>query len=63
MVETANKYFGCPVCGMMIKFRYNADTGLYVSKCPYCGNLLEIEKNEYEDDSKDIDEIYFKPDF
>ena len=59
MVGTDNKYFCCPVCGMMMKFIYDIYKGVYISKCPYCGNLLEIDKNEYEEDKL---EIYFEPD-
>ena len=56
-------YIECPVCGCMTSLRYDVDRQVYVSKCPNCGLLLEMEKEEYERDSEDIREIYFKENF
>jgi len=58
MVETSEKYFECPKCGWVISFHFIE--GKYVSFCPYCGDKLEITKEEYEADN---DEIYFEKDF
>ena len=48
-------YFECPYCNYFIKFRYNNERNLYRSVCPFCENILEIEKKEFEKDK----EIYF----
>jgi len=63
MTGTDDKYFECPECGMMMKFQYDIDLGMYISKCPCCGSLLEIDKKEYEDDSDDYEEGYFEKEF
>ena len=60
MVATDDKRFECPKCGWLISFRLVNDK--YVSLCPYCKNRLEIDKEEYEDDSNDKG-ISFKHDY
>lgn len=60
MVETDEKYFECPRCGWVISFRFDYEKREYISICPFCGNKLEMDKEEYEND--DI-EIYFEKDF
>ena len=60
MLETDEKYFECPVCGWVISFKFNDDKGKYISMCPYCKNSLEIDKEEYEDDTNDVIEKYFE---
>ena len=54
-------YIECPVCGCMTSLRYDVDRQVYVSKCPNCGLLLEMEKEEYERDMKK--EKYLEYDF
>jgi len=60
MVATDDKYFECPNCGWAISFKFDYDKYKYVSMCPYCKNMLEMTKEEYEDDEG---EIYFEKDF
>jgi len=60
MPEIDDYYFECPFCHYIIKFRYDEEIEKYVSMCPYCENYLEIDKDEYEDDSEDIEEKYFE---
>ena len=60
MTETDDRYFECPECNWAISFKFDYDKWKYVSTCPYCKNVLEIEKEEFE---KDNIEIYFKADF
>ena len=61
MAGKNNLFIECPVCGCLASFQYDMDMQVYVSKCPNCGNLLEMEKKEYE---KDLEiEYYFEYDF
>lgn len=60
MVTTDDRYFECPKCGWVLSFRYDSDKGKYVSMCPFCKNILEIDKEEYERDNL---EIYFEKEF
>lgn len=47
--------FFCPYCNSPLKFHYNNERNLYRTVCPYCKNVLEIEKEEYETEK----EVYF----
>ena len=60
MPEVEDQYFEGPFCHYIIKFRYDEEIEKYVSMCPYCENYLEIDKDEYEDDSEDREEKYFE---
>lgn len=48
MVETDDRYYECPKCGWAICFRLKGNK--YVSMCPYCKYILEIDKEEYEEE-------------
>ena len=58
MVATDSNYYECPKCHWVISFRLVNNK--YVSLCPFCKNVLEIDKEEYE---RDNIEIYFIKDF
>lgn len=55
MLNMVNEYYKCPYCHCPIKFKYSAINNIYRSKCPFCEEVLEIEKDEFERDK----EIYF----
>ena len=61
MTETDDKYWECPVCGWVISFTLKGDK--YVSLCPYCQNRLEIDKEEFENNSDDSIERFFEFDY
>ena len=63
MEATDEQYWECPVCGWVIKFRFDYEKGNYVSLCPYCKDRLEISKDEYEDESNDSIEKFFEFDY
>ena len=63
MEATDEQYWECPVCGWVIKFRFDYEKGNYVSLCPYCKDILEISKSEYEDESNDSIEKFFEFDY
>ena len=60
MIDSEGQFYECPVCSYYISFRYDDGKGKYVSFCPYCKERLEIEKNEFENDSNDSIERYFE---
>ena len=57
MTSNFDKYFTCPFCNLVMAFNYVENENLYRGKCPYCGNVLEMIKEEFE--TTDI-EFYFK---
>ena len=60
MTDSEEQFYECPICSYYIKFRYDDGIGKYVSFCPYCKERLEIDKNEFENDSNDSIERYFE---
>lgn len=59
MTEADDKYFTCPYCGLVLALNYIENTNLYQGKCPHCGGILEMDKEEFE--TKDT-EYYFEKD-
>jgi len=61
MPDTDKLSFTCPFCGWpVILFSLAYDESKYVTKCSHCKNELEIDKEEYEDDTDDVTESYFE---
>jgi len=56
MLETGEEYFECPKCGWFLTFHFDEKKNKYISVCSYCGEELEMEKEEYENN----EEIYFE---
>ena len=57
MMETFDKYFTCPYCGLVLAFNYVENENLYIGKCPHCGGTLEMDKEEFETNDT---EYYFE---
>lgn len=57
MIDPNSKYYTCPYCGLVLAFSYVANTNLYRGKCPHCGEMLEMDKEEFETDDT---EFYFE---
>jgi len=58
MEANDEQYWECPKCGFIISFTLKGNK--YVSYCPFCGNRLEIDKDEYENEENDGLERYFE---
>ena len=56
MLETDDKYFTCPYCGLVLAFNYVENTNLYQGKCPHCGNILDMSCEEFE--TNDIEKYF-----
>ena len=57
-----NVYFECPKCGFVLTFVLSNKLQKYVSICPYCNLMLEMEVRELERPSVGDETVDFTPD-